>query len=63
MYQLALTLESDKAINQLLSGSEDKNSSLAISMRNLNPNEGNGWSFKLNQITLILRIGEKRVTY
>ena len=46
VYQLALTLESDKAINQLLSGSEDKNSSLAISMRNLNPNEGNGWSFK-----------------
>lgn len=46
VYQLVLTLESEKAINELLSGNADKNSSLAISMGNLNPNEGNGWNFK-----------------
>jgi len=47
-YQLVLTLESDQAINQLLSGAKDSNSVLMTSMQNQNPELGNGWAFKFD---------------
>lgn len=45
-YQLVLELNSDKSLNELLAGVQDQHSTLATSMRNLEPAEGNGWQFK-----------------
>lgn len=47
-YQLVLTLESEQAINQLLSGAKDSHSVLMTSMQNLDPGKGNGWAFKFD---------------